>query len=186
MGKSTAATLLAELGAAVVDTDFIARQIVEPGQPALAEIRTAFGSGVFRDDGSLRRDELARVVFLDAQARRKLEAILHPRIREIWLARVEKWRASQLAVGVVVIPLLFETNAAGHFDATICVACAAPTQLQRLQARGWSREQIEQRSQAQWPVDEKMKRSDYVVWTEGNLAIHRGQLKRILAVLPAN
>lgn len=185
MGKSTATTLLAELGAPVVDTDVIARQIVEPGQPALAEIRAVFGPGVFRGDGSLHRDELARVVFSEAPARRKLEAILHPRIREIWLAQVEKWRASQLAVGVVVIPLLFETNAASHFDATICVACSAPTQLQRLQARGWSREQIEQRSQAQWPAEEKMKRSDYVVWTEGSLAAHREQLKRILAALSA-
>ena len=183
MGKSTAAALLAELGASVVDTDVIARQIVELGQSALAEIRNAFGTGVIRDDGSLCRDELARLVFSDAAERRKLEAILHPRIREIWLAQVERWRAVHVAVGVVVIPLLFETSAAGHFDATICVACTLPTQLQRLQARGWSREQIAQRSQAQWPADEKMKRSDFVVWTEGSLAAHREQLRRILTSL---
>jgi dephospho-CoA kinase len=180
MGKSTAAKLLLDLGAQVIDTDEIARQVVGPGQMALEELRGAFGDAVIASDGTLRRQHLAQLVFTDPQARSRLEAILHPRIRAAWLARVQTWRAEQRALGIVVIPLLFETKASSYFDATICVACSRLAQRERLQERGWSSEQIKQRCQAQWPVEKKMLHSDYVVWTEGNLAVHREQLERTL------
>ena len=102
---------LRDRGAQVVDTDELARQLVQPGQPALAEIQAEFGKEVIAPDGRLRRDELARIVFADAAARKKLEAILHPRIRERWLAQIETWRGENRALAVVVIPLLFETRA---------------------------------------------------------------------------
>src|ERR1700745_599585 len=108
MGKSTTEKLLRERGIAVVDTDLIARQIVEPGQPALSEIKTLFGPDILGADGRLRRDELARRVFGDATARKNLESILHPRIRAIWQEQVEAWRKEGRPAGVVVIPLLFE------------------------------------------------------------------------------
>jgi dephospho-CoA kinase len=75
---------------------------------------------------------------------------------------------------------LFETDAASSFDSTICVACSAATQLERLLPRGWSREQIEKRNQAQWPVGRKMELANYVVWTEGSLEMHAEQLRRIV------
>ena len=168
------------LGVSVVDTDLNARQVVEPGQPALQELKGAFGEGIVARDGALKRHELAKVVFADPAARAQLEAILHPRIRAVWLAQVETWKAEQRRLGVVVVPLLFETNAGAHFDATICVACSRATQHERLQVRGWNAEQIEQRRQAQWPVEKKMSLSDYVVWTEGGLALHKEQLRRII------
>ncbi len=180
MGKSTAATLIAQLGIPVTDTDVIAREVVEPGHEALEEIKRRFGHEIVGSDGQLRRDELARRVFADDYARRDLEAILHPRIRERWLRQVEQWRKEKKATGVVVIPLLFETGAKTHFDATICLACSAPTQRQRLLERGWSPEQIRQRIDAQWPVEKKMALADYVVWTEGNFDLHKHQLERIL------
>ncbi len=180
MGKSTADQLLRERGVAVVDTDLLARQLVEPGQPALGEIQQTFGPEFVDADARLRREELARRVFADAVARRQLEDILHPRIRALWMAQVEAWRAEGRPVAVVVIPLLFETDAASHFDATVCVACSAATQRQRLQARGWTAEQIEQRIQAQWPVEKKMALADFVVWTEAGLDVHAAQLDRIL------
>jgi dephospho-CoA kinase len=182
MGKSTAGKLLCELGAQVVDTDVIARQIVEPGQPALGELKAAFGEAVVAPDGTLKRQHLARRVFADPEARKLLEAILHPRIRAVWLSQVQMWRTEQHAIGIVVIPLLFEMNASSHFDATICAACSKPAQHERLHARGWSSEQIEQRCQAQWPAEKKMLFSDYVVWTEGDLRVHRNQLQRILGL----
>ena len=180
MGKSTAAQLLGSRGAAVVDTDDLARQVVEPGQPALAEVREAFGPGIVGPDGRLRRDELARRVFADAASRQRLEGILHPPIRALWRAQVETWRTAGRPLAVVVIPLLFETKAEAELDATICVACSAATQHQRLLARGWSPEHIEQRLQAQWPVETKMVRADYVVWTEAGLDVHADQIERIL------
>ena len=181
MGKSTADQLLRERGVAVVDTDVLARELVEPGQPALAEIQTAFGYAVIGVDGRLRREKLARRVFADASARRQLEVILHPRIQALWLVQVAAWRVEGRPVAVVVIPLLFETNAASHFDATISLACSATAQCQRLQGRGWSAQQIQQRIAAQWPVEKKMALADFVVWTEGSLAVHAAQLERILA-----
>jgi dephospho-CoA kinase len=180
MGKSTADELLRERGVAVVDTDLLARQLVEPGQPALAEIQTTFGREFIGVDGRLRREELARRVFADPVSRQQLENILHPRIRTLWLAQAEAWRAEGRLLAVVVIPLLFETNSTAHFDATICVACSAATQRQRLQARGWSAEEIDQRISAQWPVEKKMALADFVVWTEAGLDVHAAQLERIL------
>src|SRR4051812_10285829 len=91
MGKSTAGRLLAEWGHSVVDTDDIARQIVEPGQQTLQKVVQAFGPTILDANGALRRDELARIVFPDPNARQTLEAILHPRIREVWHREVEAW-----------------------------------------------------------------------------------------------
>jgi len=183
MGKSTAAEFLRARGAQVVDADELARQLVQPDQPALAEIQTEFGKKVIAPDGRLRRDELARIVFADAGARKKLETILHPRIRERWLAQVEIWRRENRALAVVVIPLLFETRAESHFNKIICVACSAATQRQRLLSRGWTPKQIKQRLAAQWPVEQKISRADFVVWTDGALEAHAQQLERIFVKL---
>jgi dephospho-CoA kinase len=181
MGKSVAAQFLRARGALVVDTDELARQLVEPGQAALAEIQTVFGDSVVASNGQLRRDQLAKIVFADIAARQKLEAILHPRIRERWLAQIETWRHGNHALAVVVIPLLFETGAESHFDQTVCVACSATAQRQRLLERGWTPEQIEQRLAAQWPVGQKIARADFVIWTDGLPEVHAQQIERIIA-----
>ena len=183
MGKSTAARLLREHGAQVVDTDELARQLVQPGRPALADIQAAFGNKVIGPAGELKRAELAKVIFADANARRELEAILHPRIREQWLAQVESWRREDRPLAVVVVPLLFETRAESHFDKIICVACSAAAQRERLLARGWTPEQIQQRIAAQMPVEQKIARADFVVWTGGALDAHARQIERILSKL---
>ena len=180
MGKSTSEKLLRERGIPVIDTDTLARQIVEPGQPALEEIKNSFGPAIIGDDGRLKRGELAQIVFADAGARQKLEAILHPRIREIWQTRVAQWREEKISRAVVVIPLLYETVPAGSFDAVVCVACSAASQRERLLARGMDAGQIEQRIAAQWPVEKKVALADYVVWTEGSLDVHAAQLERII------
>jgi len=183
MGKSTSAQLLRDRGLPVIDTDDLARQVVEPGQPALADLQALFGPEIIGSDGHLLRAELARLVFADSDARRKLESILHPRIRELWRAQVNTWRLEGRSVAFVVIPLLFETGAEKELDATVCVACSAVTQMQRLQSRGWPPIQIHQRIQAQWPTEKKMATADFVVWTEAGLDVHATQLERILRSL---
>ena len=175
MGKSAAAGFFAQFGAQVVDTDALAHELVQPGQPALAEIAREFGNHFIGADGSLKRRDLANLVFADAAARKKLEAILHPRIRERWQAQVEQWRAEHCPVAMVAIPLLFETHAGPQFNAIICVACSVAAQRQRLQARGWSAGQIQGRIAAQWPAEHKITRSHFVVWSEGALDAHRRQ-----------
>ena len=180
MGKSTAAGFLLQHGARVVDTDEIARELVQPGQPALAEIADVFGRHLLTPDGTLQRDELARLVFADARARKQLEAILHPRIRAAWLAQAETWRSENCPLAVVVIPLLFETRAESSFDKIICVACSPAAQRDRLAVRGWTPEQIRQRIAAQLPVEQKLARSHFVIWSEGLPEVHRRQVAEIL------
>lgn len=179
MGKTTAAQFLQARGDKVADTDQLARELVQPGQPALAEIRDAFGSKVIFPDGSLRREQLASIVFADPAARKELEAILHPRIRERWLAQIENWRKEDCPLAVVVIPLLYETRAESHFDKVICVACSENARRERLLARGWTPKQIKQRIAAQMPIADKIARADFVIWTEGELENHFRQLDRI-------
>jgi dephospho-CoA kinase len=181
MGKSTAGQLLIQRGVAVVDTDAIARQVVEPGQPALAEIRERFGPDVLLPDGHLDREQLARQIFALPSARSELEAILHPRIRAVWNAEADTWRKAGRPCGAVVIPLLFETGAERLLDATICVACSAAAQARRLRARGWDAVQIRQRLEAQWPVEKKIAQSDFMVWSGATLEVHAAQLLKILS-----
>ncbi len=183
MGKSTCSEMLRASGASVVDTDDLAREVVEPGQPGLAEISRLFGGEYLNDSGRLRRAELARLVFEDPAARRQLEVILHPRIRQLWRSRVNTWRAEGRSLAVVVIPLLFETGAEKELDATICIACSAATQQIRLMSRGWTRVQLRQRITSQLPTETKMARADFVLWNEASLDVHRAQLERILSVL---
>ena len=179
MGKSTAAGFFSELGARIVDTDELAHELVEPGQPALVEIQDEFGAGLIAANGRLRRDELARIVFSDGEARKKLEAILHPRIRDRWQKQVEIWRSENCRVAIVAIPLLFETGAEKDFDKIICVACSPAGQRERLRGRGWPVDQIKGRIASQLSAEQKMARSHYVIWTEGSPASHRRQAGEI-------
>lgn len=180
MGKSTAARLLRGLDVPVIDTDDVAREVVRPGEPALDEIRRSFGESILLPDGSLDRAGLAKVVFADPDARRRLEAILHPRIRARWQAQLETWALEGRPCGAVVIPLLFETGAEGAFDAVVCLACSAAAQFERLVARGWSESEIRSRIAAQWPVARKIERATHVVWTEPPLPVQAEQWRVLL------
>ena len=180
MGKSTAARILARQGLPVADTDAFAHVLVAPGQPALEEIQGAFGAACCGPDGQLLRDRLAQIVFSDDSARRRLEAILHPRIRTLWKDQVDQWRLAGQSLAVVMIPLLFETDAHAEFDAVICVACSSAIQWDRLRDRGWTDHQIQLRLHAQLPVRTKMERADYLVWNDASLDILETQLLLVL------
>lgn len=179
MGKSAATDWLVAQGVPVVDTDLLAREVVEPGQPALEEIRQAFGGHVIGTDGHLDRAALARLVFHDTKALRKLEAITHPRIRSAWQCQAKTWEAAGKALGAVAIPLLFETHAEKEVDATVCLACSTTTQFERLRLRGMTDEQITLRNEAQMPIEKKMAMSTFVIWNEGTLEALYEQLRRV-------
>lgn len=183
MGKSTVASMIAGRGIDVVDTDDLARRVVEPGQPALDEIRELFGAGVIGADGALLRQELARRVFGSEVSRRQLEAVLHPRIRGLWRDQIEQWREAGKRLGFVVIPLLFETRAEKNFDSILCVACSREQQEVRLLRRGMSADQVRQRNEAQWPIEKKMEAADAVIWNEYDPTVAGDQLERFLAKL---
>ena len=175
MGKTTVAKIVEESGFAVIDSDDISRELVEPGRPALKEIRTVFGDEFIGSDGQLDRPRMAELVFDSSDARTKLEEILHPRVRESWQASIEKWQVAGKS-GVVIIPLLFEVGAQGCFNTILCVACTGETQRQRLRERGWSAKHIGNRIAAQMPIEKKMHLSDHVIWNEGDLESLHAQL----------
>jgi dephospho-CoA kinase len=181
MGKSTSARFFSQRGIAIIDTDDLARRLVEPGEPSLQEIKESFGADIIDSAGKLRREILANKVFSDPTALQRLESILHPRIRKIWKAKVEEWRNNGQSAGVVVIPLLFETNAQSEFDSIICIACSGATQQKRLRERGWSAEQIQPRLSAQWPMEKKIAQSNVVIWTDSTLETHAAQIDQFLS-----
>jgi len=183
MGKSAASALLEKRGVAIIDTDQLARDVVQPGEPAWHEVQRVFGPDAVGPDQQLRRDYLASVVFAESAKRQQLEAILHPRIRERWVAGAARWREEKRPIGAVVIPLLFETGAQREFDAIVCVACSGASQHSRLEQRGWSPEQIRRRLEAQWPAEKKMERAHYVIWTEASMDVHAAQWERVLKKL---
>jgi len=131
-GKSVVARRFAGLGATVIDTDVIARQLVEPGQPALAEITAAFGQDVLDSDGRLDRDRLRQRIFADSGLRRRLETILHPRIRAQALHEAEQSAAPYC---LLVIPLLVETGADYQLDRILLIDCPETLQRERVRAR---------------------------------------------------
>ncbi len=98
-----------------------------------------------------------------------------------WMKQAGKLEEAGRSKCVVVIPLLFETKAESEFDAIVCVACSAETQLRRLKGRGWSEAEIAGRLGAQWPIEQKVKLSNYVVWAEGSLEVHGEQVRRIVS-----
>ena len=183
MGKSTVADYLAGRGELLIDSDVLARELVTPGEPALEEIRKTFGESILLADGNLDRKTLASRVFADADDRRKLEGILHPRIRSSWRQQAETWRWAGVKRAFVVIPLLYETAAETEIDAVICVACSSGTQQQRLARRGWNSEEIQRRIGSQLPVATKIDRADGVVWNESSVEVCQEQCDRLVAAL---
>ena len=181
MGKSTVSRLLSEMGVAWVDSDDLARRVVEPGQPALNMIRDEFGDEYIGPQGNLDRSKMASLVFENEGQRKKLEGIIHPMVRNLWQEKVEQWRLGKFDKGVVVIPLLFEVSLEVEFDRIICVASTGETQIERLKVRGWEAGQIGSRIRSQMSITEKMERSDYVIWNEGSIDTLKKQLQLVFS-----
>ena len=181
-GKSTVAALLRELGAVVVDSDVLAREVVEPGTPGLAAVVEAFGPEVLTADGALDRPALGAVVFGDEAARRRLEAILHPLIR----ARAAELEAAAPEGTVVVhdIPLLVETGQAGRFDAVLVVDVPVETQVERMvRDRGMSRGDALARVAAQADRAQRLAAATHVVDNTGTREDLRDRVTEVLAEL---
>ena len=178
-GKSIVALMFAQLGADVIDADQLAREVVEPGQPALEEIAATFGRDLLSPDGRLNRGKLAGIVFADGAARAKLNAITHPRIRERMDAEVET-RGSGPGVLILDIPLLYENARAGSVEKVIVVWVDPQTQLRRLNERdGLTVEAARQRVAAQMPLDAKRARADHVIDNSGSRENTRRQVEAI-------
>lgn len=183
-GKSTVSSMLAELGAVVVDADALAREVVAAGTPGLADVVAAFGEELLTADGELDRPAMGRLVFADPDARARLEAIIHPLVH----ARSAELEAEAPAGAVVVhdIPLLAEVGRAGSFDAVVVVD--APTELQvtrMVEDRGWTRADAEARIAAQATREERLAIATHVIDNTGSLEDLRTHVEQVYADLRA-
>lgn len=166
-GKTTVATRLKDLGARIVDADKIAREIVEPGEPALAELAEAF-DGVLNADGTLNRAELARQAFATPEATEKLNSITHPRIRERTLERFAQARTDGVPVLVYDMPLLIENGEYKKMDHVLVVDAADEIRIDRLvNSRGLDEEDARRRIAAQISREERLAAADSVVDNSG-------------------
>lgn len=171
-GKSTVADLFADKGIPVIDTDALAREVVQPGQPALAEIEREFGPDIVKPGGQLRRRRLRRLIFEDDAKRKALEAILHPRIRALTVARAA---AAGGAYQIIVVPLLAESPLKATkewaMDRILVVDCSEDVQLERLLQRdAEDEEQAHRMIAAQAGREQRLAIADDVIVNDGSLA----------------
>jgi dephospho-CoA kinase len=169
-GKSTVVALFAGWGATVIDTDVLAREVVEPGSPALQLIREVFGESVISDDGRLDRSALRRIVFTDQGAREQLEAILHPAIRarfnELFLEA--EARGDRIVIGVV--PLLYEVGMEPDLDVVLLVDAPLDLRIDRLVGkRGLSTEEARAVAAAQMPAEEKRTLAEFIIDNDSDI-----------------
>jgi len=183
-GKSTVSAILAELGAIVIDADALAREVVARGTPGLEAVVAEFGPGLLTPEGDLDRPAMGALVFGDAEARKRLEAIIHPLVHQ----RSAQLEAEAPADAVVVhdIPLLAEVGRAGSFDAVVVVDAPAELQVSRMvDDRGWSREEAESRIAAQASREDRLAIATHVVDNTGTLDELRRRVEQVYAELAA-
>ncbi len=187
-GKSTVAAMFQALGCVIIDADQLARDVVAPGQPALAAVAREFGPEVLQPDGSLDRKRLGALVFADAGKRRRLEALTHPAIRERFQARLAEL-AAQGFRGIVMFdaPVIIESGFFRMMDRLVVVATDEATQVARLMARdGLSRDEALRRVGSQMPIGEKVRLADYVIDNGGDRAATEAQVRCVHAALLAD
>ncbi|NIR30730.1 MAG: dephospho-CoA kinase [Gammaproteobacteria bacterium] len=176
-GKSSVAGQFARLGVSVIDADVVARDVVAPGQPALSDIADAFGHDLLTPEGALDRRCLRERVFREPRMRRRLEAILHPRIRDGMLRKLQTVDAPYC---VLCIPLLLETEQRDLVDRVLVVDAPPELQVERTRARdGSSRETVEHIMQAQLGREERLAAADDVIENDGTLEQLRARVKAL-------
>jgi dephospho-CoA kinase len=185
-GKSTVATILRRLGAAVVDADELAREVVRPDTPGWNEIVAAFGTAVLQPDRSLDRQKLRTAIFSDPAARKKLEAIIHPRVRALAEQRIREHASAGFEIVVYEVPLLFEVNLQDSLRPVVLVASDVAAQKRRLQERDHiSEPAAEKHIAAQMSLEEKRRLADYVIENNGTLEDLERQVRAILTAIKA-
>ncbi|MFD0958351.1 dephospho-CoA kinase [Paenibacillus chungangensis] len=169
-GKSTVARMLTDRGAALVDADEAAREVVLPGEPALEAIASTFGQAILHEDGTLNRQALGAIVFRDKELLKRLEAITHPAVRRAMSERIEQYKKEDPERLIVAdVPLLYETNAEDRYEGVMVVYVPASMQIERLMKRNdMPREEAERRVSLQMDIEEKRRRADWVIDNSGS------------------
>jgi dephospho-CoA kinase len=185
-GKSHVLAVFTALGVPTIDADVLARETVAPGTPGYEAVKARFGPSILDPAGALDRRKLGDLVFADVQARRDLEAIIHPAV----VAAIDKWftglEGAATGFAIADVPLLFETGREHQYDVVIVTACEMQTQVRRIIARDRiSEADARQRIGAQLPLDEQTRRADYVIRTDGMVAETNAQVHAVYARLTA-
>ncbi|KDQ61308.1 hypothetical protein JAAARDRAFT_32316 [Jaapia argillacea MUCL 33604] len=169
-GKSTVSTILQRCQIPIVDADILAREVVEPGTPALKRIVAVFGPSILREDGTLDRPKLGAIVFNDAEKRLKLNAIVHPAVRKAMVWAVAKYWMRGEKICVLDVPLLIEAGLFKWVGKVVLVYCSAEIQLQRLMKRdNSSRQDASSRLNSQLPITDKLEYADLVIENSGSV-----------------
>lgn len=183
-GKSYVLDAFRRRGIPCLDADALAHGVMAAGTEATAAIADRFGTEVLDASGNVDRRKLAPIVFADVDARRDLEAIVHPAVRRAIAAGLRAFELAEAApLAIVDIPLLFETGRATDFDRVVATVCSPATQRQRLVARGLTPAEVEARLAAQLPAAEKAARADFVISTEGTYEETGAQVDQIIQQL---
>lgn len=187
-GKSSVSDMLRRRGCVIIDADVLAREVVAPGEPALAEIASEFGPEVLAPDGTLDRKTLGAIVFADAAKRKRLEAITHPAIRERFARQLAELMARDFD-GLVVFdaPVMIESGNYKHMDRVVVVATDESTQRARLIGRdAVAPDEAERKIRSQMPVAEKAALADYVIDNGGDRAATEADVERVYRALLAD
>jgi dephospho-CoA kinase len=185
-GKTSAASILKRLGAAVVDADTLAREVVEPDQEAWHEIVATFGADILQTDRSLDRQKLRAMIFSDPAARKTIEAIIHPRVRALAQKRIAEHAAAGHDIVVYEVPLLFEGNLHEWLRPVILIACNVAVQKQRLRHRdNLDAAAAQKHIDAQMSLDDKRRLADYVIENDGTLEDLERHVRSVLEKIKA-
>lgn len=179
-GKSTVTKILAELGAAIISADSLAREVVQPEHEAWREIVAAFGTDILLANRTLDRQKLRAIIFNNVDARKKLESIIHPRVRALAEQRIREHTTAGYEVIVYEVPLLFEGNLQESLRPVILVACDMKTQRGRLEQRdGLDQTAAQKHIDAQMSLAEKRRLADYVIENNSSLEDLQRQTKAV-------
>lgn len=184
-GKSTVASRLRARGVPVIDADALAREVVAPGTEGLREIASAFGSSVIDAGGALDRKALARIAFSNDDARRRLNAITHPRIAQLGAERADAFRRAGAPLACYEAALIVENGMADAFRPLVVVGCPEAVQIERIQAREGTLEDALARIRAQKPLADKVAVADFVIDTSGSLQENATQTDEVLRAICA-
>jgi len=181
VGKSFVGSVFVELGCRLLDADATAREVVLPGTAGLAAVVKEFGPEVLQTDGTLDRKQLGSVVFGDEQKRRRLNAILHPRIIEKQDQILQQWESEEPnGIGIVDAALMIESGGYKRFDKLIVVHCRPEVQLERLMLRdGLSCDEAQKRIDSQMPQEAKQRYADYLIDTSDGFELTRQRTKAV-------